>query len=391
MQIQGPFWKWDPRARWCWRQRAETAGRWCPGFSLPGFDTLAQGGQGGGGDLRVSPSQLRAPRTQRSVSRTPRARVVSSRSYLRVGSMLIVFELQATTGVHSRKRPHATGPAPPWAPGSHSHAGQGHAEAAHAPRRSPRPGCPCRGSRSRGEGGHACGFAGGKGARPSVQRQAASDSLARPTSAGGARPRACPGPGSCRAARPLPWEPARPAAVRRPHRGDRRPRRFHLHRRGMRRAGSSSRPQWELVVSILRSSAAHRPLPGAKDQHAREASTRSPVGDSRPRDGAQGRRQRLFRFGLVLGPLRTRLSVCKASDSEGHRARPGSTMGSGECWPPRAGPCSVRRRGAARGRCGPASQGEVGPSGVYRAPGRGFLRLPVCHSLPCPSHRLLRR
>lgn len=188
MQIQGPFWKWDPRARWCWRQRAETAGRWCPGFSLPGFDTLAQGGQGGGGDLRVSPSQLRAPRTQRSVSRTPRARVVLSRSYLRVRSMLIVFELQATTGVHSRKRPHATGPAPPWAPGSHSHAGQGHAEAARAPRRSPRPGCPCRGSRSRGEGGHACGFAGGKGARPSVQRQAASDSLARPTSAGGARP-----------------------------------------------------------------------------------------------------------------------------------------------------------------------------------------------------------
>lgn len=204
-------------------------------------------------------------------------------------------------------------------------------------------------------------------------------------------PHACPGPGSCRAARPLPWEPARPAAVRRPHRGDRRPRRFHLHRRGMRRAGSSSRPQWELVVSILRSSAAHRPLPGAKDQHAREASTRSPVGDSRPRDGAQGRRQRLFRFGLVLGPLRTRLSVCKASDSEGHRAHPGSTMGSGECWPPRAGPCSVRRRGAARGRRGPASQGEVGPSGVYRAPGRGFLRLPVCHSLPCSSHRLLRR
>lgn len=102
--------------------------------------------------------------------------------------MLIVFELQAATGVHSRKRPHATGPAPPWAPGSHSHAGQGHAEAARAPRRSPRPGCPCRGPRSRGEGGHACGFAGGKGARPSVQRQAASDSLARPTSAGGARP-----------------------------------------------------------------------------------------------------------------------------------------------------------------------------------------------------------
>lgn len=44
--------------------------------------------------------------------------------------MLIVFELQAATGVHSRKRLHATGRAPPWAPGSHSHAGQGHAEAA---------------------------------------------------------------------------------------------------------------------------------------------------------------------------------------------------------------------------------------------------------------------
>lgn len=173
MQIQGPFWKWDPRARWCWRQRAETAGRRCPGFSLPGFDTLAQGGQGGGGDLRVSPSQLRAPRTQRSVSRTPRARVVSSRSYLRVGSMLIVFELQAATGVHSRKRPHATGPAPPWAPGSHSHAGQGHAEAARAPRRSPRPGCPCRGSRSRGGGDMPAVSQGGRerGLRYSVRRR----------------------------------------------------------------------------------------------------------------------------------------------------------------------------------------------------------------------------